>query len=197
MLFLQTENCSSVVFFTASPHHLNAILMDIACTLVSVKRTFLYPIVFSNVVFPISKVGEYHTSEYIYPTTKLYNYSLYSDLIDFFDNSKSKKLPKSNQKIRTNIIYPILYSLRFIISRSKQNIKWLLRGFQLKDKDYSHLIVNPLVLEKSKKISLYEIWFLLLSQWRYIRSYRKRLSSQSLNPLNLSSDRHTFWYFQV
>ena len=28
-----------------------------------------------------------------------------------------------------------------------------LRGFQLKDKDYSHLIVNPLVLEKSKKIS--------------------------------------------
>ena len=35
----------------------------------------------------------------------------------------------------------------------------------------------------------------MLSQWRYIRSNRKRLSSQSLNQLNLSSDRHTFCIF--
>ena len=60
--FLVNRNCRGAIFFTASPHHLSTIILDISCCMAKVDRIFLYPVVFSRRVLPIIKSGVYQES---------------------------------------------------------------------------------------------------------------------------------------
>ena len=108
-LILLNRKCRGTVFFTASPHHLSTIILDISCCMANVDRIFLYPVVFSRRVLPIIKSGIYQESPYRYFDLNLSHYDSSRDITDFFERCNRKLLPQTNQLIRSSFVESIAF----------------------------------------------------------------------------------------
>lgn len=176
--FLKKEQCTAAIFFTASPHHLGTIMVDIACTMANVKRTFLYPAVFNKKVLPITKQKDYASSIYEYSNTKISKHKARSDIQDFLENANRKELPLTNQKIRSNIINTIPFMIKEIGITLMKKIVRLSRDQKTNRGINSKYILQPDLIEASERKNIIKTLILISKQIKY-NKYMSRLIKEN------------------
>ena len=165
----------NVVFHTGVPHHIDSLIVSLACELMSVKQIFLYSNVIDGSIIPLLQTGDIST-RIIARHIKIRNKNQEVILKKFVDNIFQKKNPynlNEIKKIYTSFIFSIFALIR-------QKLKFFLRIWLC-----SLGLLSKEMCPQKKDFDDYSFLSylrMLYSQKKFIKIYKKKLvNTQSVH----------------
>ena len=175
---IEKHDIKNVVFHTGVPHHIDSLIVSLACEVMSVNQIFLYSNVVDSSIIPLLQTGDISTRT-VARHIKINNQNQEEVLKKFLDNIFQRKKPYDLNEIK-KIYNSFIFSIFALI---KQKIKYFLRIWFC-----SLGLLSKKICPQRKAFDDYSFlsyFRMLYAQKKFIKIYKKKSTNTQIAQTNV------------